>query len=226
GVRGQRAVKRGRTAMAGGRDTNRRWTIAQAREQKARQQVQEQFALALDAVENATRAASDNALLDPALGAFHRQNLELALGFYKRLRASLEERTVEDPKTRADLAMAYHRMATISGRLGAHDEARNAFRRAIELREGLVGDEPRDVQHRRDLADSYAESGRSLCDTGRSTEGLGAYRRAIELWEQLTRESPGPDASVGLARTLYSWLGFCHIHAQRWDEALKVFGRA
>ena len=59
----------------------------------------------------------------------------LALGFYKRLRASLEERTVEDPKTRADLAMAYHRMATISGRLGAHDEAREAFRVAIALRE-------------------------------------------------------------------------------------------
>jgi serine/threonine-protein kinase len=221
----QRAVQQVQTAMDRERDTNRRLTIAHAREQKARQQVQEQFALALDAVENATRAAGDNALLDPALGRFHRVNLEKALGFYKRLRASLEERAVEDPKTRGDLAMAYHRMAAISDRLGAHDEARNAFRRAIELREGLVRDEPRDVQHRRDLADSYAESGRSLCDTGRSTEGLGAYRRAIELWEQLTRESPGPDASVGLARTLNS-LGFCHIHAQRWDEALKVFGRA
>src|SRR5262249_11659540 len=225
GVREQRAVQQVQTAMDREKDTNRRLTIAHAREQQARQQVQAQFALALDAVENATRAAGDNALLDPALGRFHRGNLEKALGFYKRLRASLEDRAVEDPKTRADLAMTYHRMAAISDRLGADDEARNAFRRTIELREGLVRDEPSDVQHRRDLADSYAESGRNLYDTGRSTEGLGAYRRAIELWEQLTRESPGPDASVGLARTLYS-LGFCHIHAQRWDEALKVFGRA
>jgi serine/threonine-protein kinase len=205
--------------------SNSRLRDAVVREKKARQQVQEEFTLALDAVENATRAASDNALLDPALERFHRGNLEKALGFYKRLRASLEERAVEDPKARGDLAMAYHRMAAISDRLGAHDEARNAFRRAIELREGLARDEPRDVQHRRDRADSYAKFGRSLCDTGRTTEGLGAYRRAIELWEQLTRDSPGPDASVGLARTLYS-LGFSHIHAQHRDEALKAFERA
>jgi serine/threonine-protein kinase len=223
--REQSAVRQVQTAMDREIDTNRRLSIANAREQKARQQVEDQFALAMDAVENATRAAGDNALLDPALERFHRGNLEKALGFYKRLRASLEERAVEGPKTRGDLAMAYHRMAAISGRLGAHDEARNAFRRAIELREGLVRDEPRDDQRRRDLADSYAESGRSLCKTGRSTEALGAYRRAIELWEQLTRESPGTNASVGLARTLYL-LGFCHIHAQRRDEALKVFGRA
>src|SRR5262249_42884262 len=160
---------------------NHRLTIAHAREQKARQQVQKQFALALDAVENATRAAGDNALLDPALGAFHRANLEKALGFYKRLRESLEEHAVDDPKTRADLAMAYHRMAAISGRLGAHDEARQAFRATISLREGLVRDEPGVVEHVRNLAGGYAESGRALCNTGRSTEGLGAYRRAIEL---------------------------------------------
>src|SRR5262249_18364339 len=135
--------------------------------QKVRQQVQVQFALALDAVENATRAAGDNALLDPALGTFHRENLEQALGFYKRLRASLEERAVEDPKTRADLAVAYHRMATISDRLGAHDEARAAFHRAIALRESLVRDEPGVVQHRLDLAGSYGECGRTLCGTGR-----------------------------------------------------------
>jgi serine/threonine-protein kinase len=224
-VREQRAVRQVQSAMDRELDANRRLTIANAEEQKARQRAQEQFALALDAVENATRGASDNTLLDPALGAFHRKNLELALGFYKRLRASLEGHTVDAPKARTELAMAYHRMASISGRLGAHDEARNAFRRAVELREGLVRDEPRDVQHRRDLADSYAESGRSLCDNGRSTEGLEAFRRAIEIWEQLTRESPGPAAPDGLARTLDS-LGYCHIHARRWDEALKVFGRA
>jgi serine/threonine-protein kinase len=223
--REQRAVRQVQSAMDREMETNRRLTIAHAQERKARQQAQEQFALALDAVENATRAASDNALLDPALGAFHRKNLELALGFYKRLRASLEERTVEGPKARADLGMAYHRMASVSDRLGAHDEARQAFRAAIALRGGLVRDQPAVVQHRRDLADSYAESGRSLCDTGRSTEGLGAYRRAIELWEQLARESPGTDAAIGLSRTFHS-LGYCHVHAGRTDEALRVFRRA
>jgi serine/threonine-protein kinase len=224
-VREQRAVRQVQSAMDREKDTNRRLTISNAREQKARQQAQAEFALALDAVENATRAASDNALLDPALGTFHRKNLELALGFYKRLRASLEERTVEGPKARADLGMAYHRMAILSGRLGAHDEAREAFRAAIVLREGLLRDDPGAVERQRDLADSYAESGKSLCDTRRSTEGLEAYRRAIELWEQLARKSPGTDAAVGLARTLY-FLGYCHISGGQLDEALRVFQRA
>jgi serine/threonine-protein kinase len=224
-VREQRAVQQVQSAMDREVDTNRRLTIANAQEQKARRQAQAHFALALDAVENATRAASDNALLDPALERFHRGNLEKALGFYKRLRASLEERAVEDPKTRADLAMAYHRMAAISDRLGARDEARAAFHRAIALWEGLVRVEPSVFQHRRDLAVSYAESGRNLFGTGRSTEGLEAYRLAIALWEQLTRETPGPEASVGLARTLYS-LGYRHTHADRPDQALEVFRKA
>jgi tetratricopeptide (TPR) repeat protein len=159
------------------------------------------------------------------LGTFHRKNLELALGFYKRLRASLEGRTVEGPKARAELAMTYHRMATISGRLSAHDEAREAFRAAIALREGLVRDEPGVVEHVRDLAGSYTESGVSLCNMGRSTEGLEAYRRAIELWEQLAHESSGTDGAVGLSRTLHH-LGYYHIQARRTDEALKAFRRA
>jgi tetratricopeptide (TPR) repeat protein len=224
-IREQKAVQQVQSAMDREMDTNRRLTIANANEQKSRQQVQQQFHLALDAVENATQAASDNALLDPALGRFHRSNLEKALGFYKRLRASLEERAAEDPRTRADLAMAYHRMATISGRLGAHDEAREAFREAIALREGLVRDEPGVVEHVRDLADSHAESGKSLCDTGRNTEGLTAYGRAIECWEQLARKSSGDVAAVGLSRTLYS-LGYSHTHARHLDEALSVFRRA
>jgi serine/threonine-protein kinase len=224
-VREQRAVQQVQTAMDRESDTNRRLTIAHAREQKARQQVQEQLALALDAVENSTREASESALLDPALRAFHRLNLEKALAFYKRLRASLEDRTVDDPETRGNLAMAYDRMATISDRLGAHDEAGEAFRKAIALREVLVRDQPALMQHRRDLASSYSESGRHLCTTGRSAEGLGAYRRAIGLWEQLARDSPGTDALIGLSRTLQS-LGYSHNHSARYDEALKVFRRA
>jgi serine/threonine-protein kinase len=224
-VREQRAVQQVQTAMDREIDTNRRLSVANAREQKARQQVQDQFTLALDAVENATRGATDNALLDPVLGTFHRKNLELALGFYKRLRASLESRTVEGPKARSELAMAYQRMATISDRLSAHDEAREAFRAAIALREGLVRDEPGVVQHLRDLAGSYTESGVSLCNMGRSTDGLEAYRRAIELWEQLAHESHGTVGAVGLSRTLHH-LGYYHVRARRRDEALKVFRRA
>jgi serine/threonine-protein kinase len=224
-VREQRAVRQVQSSMDREVDANRRLKIANDQEQKARRQAQAQFALALDAVENATREASDNALLDPALEAFHRKNLELALGFYKRLRSSLEGRKVEGPKARADLGMAYHRMAIISGRLGALDDAREAFCAAIGLRESLVRDEPGAMEHLRDLAGSYAEFGKSLCDTGRSTEGLGAYGRAIALWEQVIRESPGTDASVGLARTLCS-LGYSHIPTGRLDEALQVFRQA
>jgi serine/threonine-protein kinase len=224
-AREQRAVRQMQTAIDREIDTNRRLTIAHASEQNARQQREEQFALALDAVENATQAANDNALLDPTLGTFHRQNLEKALGFYKRLRASLEKRAMEDAKTRADLAMAYHRMATISGRLGAHDEAREAFGRAIALRARLVRDEPRVVQHVRDLASSYAESGGSLCGAGRSAEGLDAYGTAVALWERLTREYPGLDASASLGRTLNA-LGHWLVDAGSVDQALEVYRRA
>jgi serine/threonine-protein kinase len=224
-VREREAVRQVQSAVDREKHTNRRLTIANEHEQKARQQAQEQFALALDAVENATRAAGDNALLDPALGTFHRKNLELALRFYKRLRASLEGRTVEGPKARADLGMAYHRMAILSERLGAHDEAREAFGKAISLRERLVRDEPDVAKHTRDLAGSYAESGASLCNGGRYAQGVTAYRRAIELCEKQARATSGADAAVALSRTLHA-LGRCHTRAGRMDEALKEYGRA
>jgi serine/threonine-protein kinase len=224
-VRERAAVRQVQAAMQREININRDLTVAHAREQKARQHAQEQFALALDEVETSTKEVSDAALLDPALRTFHRKNLETALGFYKRLRSSLEGRSLEVPNARADLAMAYQRMATLSRRLGAFDDAQDAFRRAIAFGEALVVDEPTVVRHRRDLAASHAESGSLLFEIGRNDEGLRAYRRAISLWKQLARESPGPDGAVGLARTFHS-LGYCYTHAGRLEQALEVFGQA
>src|SRR5262249_31312283 len=143
-------------------------------------------------------------------------------GFYKRLRVSLESRTAEDPKARADLAMAHHRMATLSGRLGSPEDAWVAFREAIALREDLVRDESTVVRHRRDLADSYDEYAWLLFGAGKSAEGVQAYRRAIELLEPLARGTPRGDAKVGLARVLHR-LGYQQSNVARFDEALEAF---
>jgi tetratricopeptide (TPR) repeat protein len=199
-------------------------TIAHAAEQKARQEVQGQFALALDAVENSTKKAIDAALLEPALQTYHRKNLETALGFYKRLQASLENRTVDDSKSRANLATTYHRMATVSEQLGQLDEARAAYRKAIDLGESLVHDEPTVVPFRSGLAESYADFGDLLCGAGQRALGLEAFRRAIGLWEEIARSTQGVDAQAGLARTLAS-LGYRHLHANQIRQALEAFGR-
>jgi serine/threonine-protein kinase len=222
--REQGALRQVQSAMERERETNRSLTIANAHEQEARRQVQEQFALALEAVENSTREASDTALLDPALRKIHRHGLEKALGFYKRLRASLEGRTAEAPTARADLAMTYHRMATLSGRLGSPEDAWEAFRKAIALREELLRDEATVVRHRRDLADSYAEYAWLLFGAGKSAEGVQAYRRAIELLEPLARGTPGGDAKAGLALVLHRF-GGQQSAVGRVDEALEAFGR-
>jgi serine/threonine-protein kinase len=213
-----------RAAVGREMETNRRLTDANARERKAREQAQERFALALDAIEAGTKGVSGAALLDPASQKFHRERIEAALGFYRRLRSSLEAGAGEDSKALAELARTYHRMAALSGELGLHDEASKAVSRAIALWEERVRVEP-SSRHQTGLAESYAESGWIHDAAGRADEGMRAYRQAVTAFERLAAEPPGTDARRSLSSTFFR-MGYSQLHHGRPDEALHWFGRA
>src|SRR5262249_38676528 len=152
------------------------------------------------------------------------ERIEAALGFYRRLRSSLEAGAGEDSKALAELARAFDRMATLSGELGAHDEALKASSRAIPLWEERVRGEA-SPRHRMGLAESYSGSGWLLCSVGRADEGMRAYRQAVTAFERLAAEQPGTEARSGLSSTFFR-MGYCQLHHGRPDEALSWFGRA
>ncbi len=122
----------------------------------------------------------------PQLEPLQREFLLKALAFYQEF---ARERSA-DPAARAAFALAEQRAGDIHMKLGERDSAERAYRRALELREALAAEYPKNPEYRRDVADSYIMLGHLLGDAGQLAEAESADRRAIDLGEALLSEFP------------------------------------
>jgi serine/threonine protein kinase len=94
---------------------------------------------------------------------------------------------------RASLAASLHSLGVALWQMKAPpSEAEPALRRAVELREHLLAENPSDADFRAALGASVVDLGRYLQATGRHEDAWGAYNRAVDL---LT----GPAAPLGAA---------------------------
>src|SRR5262249_146553 len=69
-------------------------------------------------------------------------------------------------------------------------EAEDSLRRAAELHEQLVADDPEDPRHRNSLAIALNDLGVILRERRQPAAAAAVYRRAIEIGKQLTAEFP------------------------------------
>ena len=101
-----------------------------------------------------------------------------------------------DPSLQRELAAAYERVGDVRGQaysanLGDQAGAMESYLKALQIREALVADSPRDVQSRRDLARSYVRIGNRLVGTSEAARGTQYLRQALAVLSGSRRGAVG-----------------------------------
>jgi serine/threonine-protein kinase len=200
--------------------------VANERERASRKQAQRRFDLARQAIEQYYTGASEDVLLkQPELKALRTKLMNTSLGFYNKLQEELERS--DDPAMRGDLAAAYARVGEIVWQVGSETDAREAFGRALAIREALVQADPAVIGPRRALADLLEQLGRIDSEgMGRPTEGLRAVERALVLREAISAESPGEAEDQRAIADNLRKIGVVHRSMGHLVEARRAVMRA
>jgi serine/threonine protein kinase len=153
--------------------------------------------------------------LGPEQAAF----LERALRHYEEFAAD----SGAQAPARLRVAEAYRRVGEIRHRLGQHDGAEKALRRAQDLATKLAADFPTAPEYRHELANAYYGLGVLLNETGRAQEAEAAYRDAVAIRRQLVADFPNvPAYRVFLAKN-YNYLGWVLRGMRRHEEAEAAY---
>ncbi|MHC4478755.1 MAG: tetratricopeptide repeat protein [Planctomycetota bacterium] len=169
-------------AMVGFFEANRekvQTKAALARAEDQRQRAEASFKLAREAVEAMTRAADQQLSRDPA-GREGQQLLQKTEDIHGRF---LEKRS-DEPAAREQAGLAYHRLGRIHEALGEHEEAEQAYRRAIDVFEKLAEDFPETARYQVYIIETVPGWERSL-------DKLGRRKEPHEIWPALNEKLKG-----------------------------------
>ncbi len=113
----------------------------------------------------------------------------------------------DNPTLRADLALTYSKIGTLSGEIGSNDEAVAAHEKAIQLLQQLADDSPLRPAYRRQLAASQNNLALALRRAGRIDAACHAYQTAIRLQKELLENSPNAAECMSDLALSYANLG-------------------
>ena len=167
---------------------------------KERDEARRQGRQARKAVDDSYTRVAENWLAD-RLDPLQREFLEKALVYYRDFAGPDEG----DPGLRQDRGRAYLRMGDVLRKLGRHDEAEAAYRRAIEILSKLAADVPAAPEHRDSLAEANFRLGSERAARGKAAELEEAerlFRRAASAQEALLADAPSTPRRVALGRAL------------------------
>ncbi len=197
------------------------WGWLEARRQ--RNQAEENFRLALHAVDDyLTRVSESRVLNVPGLEPLRRELLEDALRYYRdfvRLRA-------HDPTVRDELMRAYWRVGQINNSIGTSAEALDAYRQSFRLAEELAAARPGDPAIQVHMARLHNRIGVIQFKTGQTDEAFRSLRLARSIHDALVRVHPSEHAYLSdLAGNLHS-LGMLLEEIGRPAEGLEPLEQA
>jgi serine/threonine protein kinase len=170
------------------------------------------------AVDTLLTDISENTLLDrPGMETVRKELLGAALAYYRRF----SERRPDDPTILPKLAWAYFRVGLVASKLGESNEALDAFRHSLKIRQRLLDLNPTPPDGRLELAYSHHKLGDTLAELGRTYEALQDLERACMLLEALVREGSPSIARPALSDAL-SCRGALMRRIGRADDAERI----
>lgn len=132
----------------------------------------------------------------------------------------------QDPALRADLALTYSKIGTLTAEIGSNEEAIEAHTSAVELFERLAAEHPREADYRRRLGVSKNNLALVLSRSGRTDAARRAYRDAIGLQQELASRSADGDLYAGDLALSYTNLGLLLSETGDTKEAEASFREA
>ncbi|NQT16333.1 MAG: serine/threonine protein kinase, partial [Planctomycetes bacterium] len=148
--------------------------------------------------------------------------LRETLGYYR----DFVKEAKENPSLRADLAMTYSKIGTLTDGIGSTEEAIDAHRNAVGIFRQLVADEPDVADHRCRLALCQNNLALVLSRSGRTDEACAAYRDAIRLQEELAQGWDDGQRFLGDLALSYSNLGLLQSATGAVEDAEASFREA
>ncbi|MBW3599953.1 MAG: protein kinase [Planctomycetes bacterium] len=155
-------------------------------ERRARDEAEGHFRRARRAVDEMLSEVGWDSLANaPYMESVRRALLEKALAFYEDL-ASIKP---TDPGLRQELALAHHRIGRINAQLGRNEQAREAYRLAVDSLETLAKEHPDEPAHRHHLGISHNFLAELIPTTGGDAqEAEEHYRRSLALHQELVEQ--------------------------------------
>jgi len=189
----------------------------------AQQRAEDNFRMAIDAVDRFYTKISEEQLLNvPRMAPLREQLLQSAVEFYERF---VRERG-QDPTTRVDLGRAYQALSQFTRKSRSKTDAIQLLGQAIAIQEELDRAHPDDPVFRSDLAVSRTNLGGLYGETGQMDRSAEQFRNVLPLWEDLVRRYPSNGAyREHLGHAWYS-LGMACSYVGRHDEAKRAHARS
>ncbi len=160
-------------------------TLLIAREQRKTAQnfalAENRFRQSQDAVECLGTRISERLAGVPGAAQIRQDLLRQTLGYYR----GFVEQAKDNPELRADLALTYSKIGSLSAQIGCGADAIDADAEAIRLLEDLAAANPRDTDYRRRLGVCQNNLALVLERSGRTDEAERAFREAIRLQEEV-----------------------------------------
>jgi serine/threonine protein kinase len=194
-----------------------------ARLHRERDKAQDNFRLALDAVNRSYTQISEDVLLNaPHMEPLRRRLLQSARDFYERF---ISERG-DDPTLQAELGRAYWRLGNITRQTGSKIESTSLFERAVQIQQRLAEHMPDVAEHQFDLAMSRVNLGGVLAEQGQLKRAEEEYGIALSNWRELVRDhADREDYRSKLAHALNA-LGGVRRAGSHHDGAIAVHQEA
>ncbi|MBN1443216.1 MAG: serine/threonine protein kinase, partial [Planctomycetes bacterium] len=153
---------------------------------EAKQDAEESFRKARDAVDRLAEIAQERLSGVPLLENVRKVLLEEVLEFHEKF---LEERG-EDPAVRLDAARAYLQAGDIYRWLGQAEKSRAALEAGLRLAEDVLIPFPQDAEPMLVLGNLYASLGTVSKNSGRNEESMEFFVDACEVFEEACRRFP------------------------------------
>jgi eukaryotic-like serine/threonine-protein kinase len=191
----------------------------------ANRQVEERFALAMDAIKIFHTGVSEDFLLkEEKFKALRDRLLGSARDFYGRLGALLKGRS--DRLSRQALATSYHELGDLTARIASIEEALAVHRKALALRKSLKDETFDSAEARADVAASLLAVGSLLQRSGHSAEAMNTQEEARTLLEATPTAGASDPRIRHVLGSCWGAIGMVQSSTGRPDDALASYGRA
>jgi eukaryotic-like serine/threonine-protein kinase len=167
-------------------------TIANAALEVQRRRAEDREAQAIDAVNSFRDAVANEPELknNPALHGLRMRLLKEPIAFFRSLRDRLQADRDTRTESLARLAQASFNLGNMANEIGDKQDALNAFREALAVRQTLADANPTVNQFQRLLANCHNNIGILLKETGKPTEALKAHEAALAIQQKLADANP------------------------------------
>jgi serine/threonine protein kinase/Tfp pilus assembly protein PilF len=186
------------------------------------QRAEQHFREAREAVDRFGVRLAETLADVPGAAQVRRDLLQETLRYYQ----NFAQQARHDPELRADLALTYSKIGTLSGELGKTDEALAAHHNALRLCEQLAAERPERVDDRARAAVCRNNLALALRGAGRTEEARRACEEAIRLQRQLVQTPQPRDHDLGDLAVSYNNLGLLQSDTGQVAQAEASFRQA